>query len=186
MVSSGYYDGSCSSATKVRAPFTMKNRISAFTSDTRPRVRVSKTEVTGELLPQIVGQLTTTVASPSEKQHTLHRMEDLQQFCPIHRTKHPLAHCRIFKAKTLQSRLILINQWKICSRCTLSTNHSAKECQVTLRCSHCDSTCHCSALQDDSCAILDGPAWRQFIKYTSNPESVGWVLKEWQGATLSD
>ena len=101
MVSTGYDDGSHSSATKVKAPLATKNRTSAFTCDTRPWVRVSKTEVTGELLPQIVEQQTAAVVSPSENQHTRHRMEDAQQFCHHHRTKHPLAHCRTFKAKTL-------------------------------------------------------------------------------------
>ena len=154
MVSSGYNDGSRSSATKVKAPITTKNRMSPFTSHTRPRVRASKTEITGELLQQIVEQLTTAVASPSENQHTWSRLEDPHQFCPIRRTKHPLAHCRTFKAKTLQSRLILLNQWKICTRCAPTTNHSAKECQPKL-CSQGDSTRHCSALHHASCATLD-------------------------------
>ena len=74
MVSSGYDDGSCYAATKMKALLTTKNRMYAFTGDTRQKVRVSRTEVTGDLLPQIVEHPTTAVASPSENQHTHRRM----------------------------------------------------------------------------------------------------------------
>ena len=185
----------------MKTPLTIKNRISAFTSGTHPRVRVSKTEVTGEFMPQIVEQPTTAVVSPSENQHTRHRMEEISTLLKIsilivewnQRTRRRMEGPNILlrigqnsKQKTLQSRLILLDQWKIGTRCVLSTNHSAKECQVKLRCSHCDSTRHCSALNDASCDTLEGLAGRQFTRDLSNSESVGWASKALGGATLSD
>ena len=79
---------------------------------------------------------------------------------------HPL-QCTERKKHPTTSRLKLLNQFKICT-----TNHSAKECQVKLCHSHCDSTRHCSILLGASCASINGPAGRQFIRDIWNPERV--------------
>ena len=71
---------------------------------------------------------------------------DPSKWCILHKKPHPLSKCRAFRSKPIAERKNLLKQHRICYRCVASTNHLAKNCPCTTKCSECQSDRHLSAL----------------------------------------
>ncbi|XP_063758693.1 uncharacterized protein LOC134877201 [Eleginops maclovinus] len=80
-------------------------------------------------------------ASPFQK-----KMEEPDRQCPIHKKPHPLKKCKLFRNKTLEERKSYLRENYICYRCCGSTQHMAKDCKMTVKCSECSSDKHITAL----------------------------------------
>ncbi|XP_071226640.1 uncharacterized protein [Salvelinus alpinus] len=74
------------------------------------------------------------------------KIENPDHHCPIHNKPHPLKKCRGFRYKTLDERKSYLKENGICFRCCGSTQHRAKDCKVSIKCSECDSDRHLAAL----------------------------------------
>ncbi|XP_052073800.1 uncharacterized protein LOC127711732 [Mytilus californianus] len=66
--------------------------------------------------------------------------------CPIHKANHHLNTCRAFKAMTYEERRKYLKDNKICFKCCHSTTHMSRNCTVTVKCEHCGSNYHITAM----------------------------------------
>ncbi|KAL7831265.1 hypothetical protein SRHO_G00307680 [Serrasalmus rhombeus] len=85
----------------------------------------------------------------SNQDRTKKKLDDPDKTCPVHNKPHFLQKCSAFHAKSIEeSKNFLKNG--ICFKCCISTAHTARECQCTLRCTECDSGLH-------PCVLHPGP-----------------------------
>ncbi|XP_062831748.1 uncharacterized protein LOC134297634 [Anolis carolinensis] len=68
--------------------------------------------------------------------------------CPIHQGPHSLAECREFAKKPYKERLQIVQKAKVCFRCCGATIHFSKDCKEKVKCQHCNSIKHCSAMHN--------------------------------------
>ncbi|XP_062822173.1 uncharacterized protein LOC134294564 [Anolis carolinensis] len=68
--------------------------------------------------------------------------------CPIHQRPHSLAECREFSKKPYKERLQIVQKAKVCFRCCGATIHFSKDCKEKVKCQHCNSIKHCSAMHN--------------------------------------
>ena len=102
-------------------------------SGSRNTITVHKTDVSG--------------VEDSDKDTPKRKNDGPGRNCPIHNNKpHPLRKCKSFRAKTLDERKSYLKENGICFKCLASTAHMAKDCDVTVKCSECDSTRHNTAM----------------------------------------
>lgn len=80
--------------------------------------------------------------------------DEIDKQCPIHRKPHPLKKCRGFREKPLEERIRILKELSICFRCFSSNKHIAKNCDVSIKCSECESDKHLAALHPGP------PPWR--------------------------
>lgn len=73
-------------------------------------------------------------------------LDDPDKICPVHNKPHSLLKCRTFRTKPMEERKNFLKGNGICFKCCISTSHTAKECQCTVKCAECDSCLHPSAL----------------------------------------
>ena len=66
--------------------------------------------------------------------------------CIIHGQSHELNECRGFVSKPMWSRKKLLKDNNVCWRCCNSKEHRYRSCTASLKCSHCNSDEHPSAL----------------------------------------
>lgn len=71
---------------------------------------------------------------------------EIDKQCPIHHKPHPLKKCRAFREKPLEERKRILKESSICFRCCSSIKHVAKNCDVSVKCSECESDKHLAAL----------------------------------------
>ncbi|KAJ8365140.1 hypothetical protein SKAU_G00139710 [Synaphobranchus kaupii] len=95
----------------------------------RPPVSVHKTNISTE--------------ASTEVDNTV---EDLSKQCPIHHKPHPLRKCRGFRVMLLDDRKKFLKDNSICFRCCASTTHQAKNCDMVVKCTECESERHLAAL----------------------------------------
>lgn len=99
----------------------------------------------------------TDVMSSSNLSHakSLQRgTNEVEKQCPIHRKPYPLKKCRGFREKPIEEQKRILRELSICFRCCSSNKHVAKNCDVSIKCSECESDRHLAALHP-------GPApWR--------------------------
>lgn len=74
------------------------------------------------------------------------KLEDIDKQCPLHNMPHPLRKCRSFRYKSLEERKAFLKDKHICYRCCASTRHLAKDCEIAVQCTECNSNKHPSAL----------------------------------------
>ncbi|XP_073405354.1 uncharacterized protein [Dendrobates tinctorius] len=74
------------------------------------------------------------------------KSKDPSRQCPLHKKPHSLLKCRAFKEKSLEERKAFLKENRICYKCCSSTSHFARDCEVSARCTECDSTEHNSVL----------------------------------------
>ena len=86
------------------------------------------------------------------------KLDNLDKKCPVHNKPHSLQKCRAFRAKSIEDRKNFLKENGICFKCCISTSHTAKQYQHTVKCTECDSCMHLSALHPGS------PPW---VKDTS-------------------
>ena len=113
----------------------MKSEKPARYSSKTP-VTVYKTDVSSE-------------ASDHQTKPSRTKVENPDHHCSIHNKPHPLKKCCGFRYKTLDERKSYLKDNGICFRCCGSTQHRAKDCKVSIKCSECDS---------DLAALHPGPA----------------------------
>ncbi|KAL1021415.1 hypothetical protein UPYG_G00013000 [Umbra pygmaea] len=114
----------------VQSP-TQNNRPTKFSNKTS--ISVHKTEVKSEFSDNSI--LLNKEKSESPDYH-----------CPIHNKPHPLKKCRGFRIKTLDEPKLYLKENGICFRCCGSTQHRAKDCRSSVKCSECGSDRHLAAL----------------------------------------
>lgn len=73
-------------------------------------------------------------------------VENPDKQCPVHHRPHPLCKCRGFRAMLPDERKRVLKDNTICFRCCASTVHQAKNCDVVVKCTECDSEKHVTAL----------------------------------------
>ena len=73
-------------------------------------------------------------------------VQDSSVRCPIHKANHSLNDCRTFQRMLIHDRKKFLKDKGICFRCCISSDHVAKDCEITLKCSHCDSRKHATAM----------------------------------------
>ncbi len=78
--------------------------------------------------------------------------------CPIHKTPHSLAKCRAFREKPLEDRKRMLKDLHICYKCCASTEHVAKDCTSSVRCSVCNSDKHIAALHQQAHVVQSSGA----------------------------
>lgn len=66
--------------------------------------------------------------------------------CPLHKKPHPLKKCRAFRLKTIDERKSYLKDNHICYKCCGSTQHIAKDCKASIKCTECNSEKHIAAL----------------------------------------
>lgn len=66
--------------------------------------------------------------------------------CPLHNKPHPLRKCRGFRAKTLEERKAFLMDNRICFKCCTSSSHLAKDCEIEVKCSECESEGHSTVM----------------------------------------
>ncbi|XP_059802219.1 uncharacterized protein LOC132378919 [Hypanus sabinus] len=71
---------------------------------------------------------------------------DPRKNCPLHNKPHPLRKCRTFREKSLEERMALLKEKRICFKCCSSTSHFARECMIAMKCPECNSTNHNGAM----------------------------------------
>ncbi|XP_040208534.1 uncharacterized protein LOC120940042 [Rana temporaria] len=77
------------------------------------------------------------------------KASNLNQQCPIHNAPHSLSKCRAFKDKPIEERKSFLKEHNICFKCCASSDHLARDCKITIRCSLCNSAKHVDALHSD-------------------------------------
>lgn len=138
---------------------SMKSEKPARYSSKTP-VTVYKTDVSSE-------------ASDHQTKPSKTKVENPDRNCPIHNKSHPLKKCRGFRYKTLDERKSYLKDNGICFRCCGSTQHRAKDCKVSIKCSECDSDRHLAALHP-------GPAPTNTDTATAETEHGGESLSGWE------
>ncbi|XP_071138882.1 uncharacterized protein [Mytilus edulis] len=66
--------------------------------------------------------------------------------CPINKANHHLNTCRAFKAMTYEERRKYLKDNNICFKCCHSTTRMSRNCTVTVKCDHCGSNYHITAM----------------------------------------
>jgi len=69
--------------------------------------------------------------------------------CPIHKAEHSLDECRAFKSKSYEERREILKKNRICFRCCVATDHVSRNCNANVKCEHCPSSRHTSAMHVD-------------------------------------
>ncbi|XP_040209336.1 uncharacterized protein LOC120940491 [Rana temporaria] len=77
------------------------------------------------------------------------KASNLNQQCPIHNAPHSLSKCCAFKDKPIEERKSFLKEHNICFKCCASSDHLARDCKITIRCSLCNSAKHVNALHSD-------------------------------------
>ena len=75
------------------------------------------------------------------------------KLCPLHKTKHALNKCKVFRTKPIEERRKFLKEKKICFRCCESDQHVRKSCKVDVRCETCESNSHASAMHIDTSTL---------------------------------
>lgn len=128
------------------APVTPLNSSHRFTTGPSKLERVEKRPAYGKnyVSAHKTGIASLQTASQAESSNT--RRGEIDRQCPIHKKPHPLKKCRGFRSKSLEDRKAFLKENGICFRCCSSTIHLAKNCEVALKCTECESDRHIAAL----------------------------------------
>ena len=88
----------------------------------------------------------------TKKTELKHQESEVTQVstCPLHKTNHSLNDCRGFKEKSYEDRRKFLRENNICFKCCTSYQHKRRDCSAKVRCYHCGSESHCSALHVSS------------------------------------
>lgn len=77
--------------------------------------------------------------------------------CPLHKMgNHSAINCRQLMSKDLDVRKDLIKKSGLCYRCVATTAHRARECDVPIRCTECNSERHLAILHSPNFPKVDG------------------------------
>lgn len=74
------------------------------------------------------------------------QVEDPKTLCPIHKKPHPFKKCKSFRAMLLDDRKKFLRDKYICFHCCASVSHQAKNCDVLVKRTECNSERHIAAL----------------------------------------
>lgn len=69
-----------------------------------------------------------------------------EKICPLHKTRHSLNSCRVFKSKPIEERWKFLKEHRLCFRCCESDQHVKRSCKEEVKCADCGSTTHSAAL----------------------------------------
>ncbi|XP_063072405.1 uncharacterized protein LOC134463094 [Engraulis encrasicolus] len=78
--------------------------------------------------------------------HSTTANEDPERQCPLHLKPHSLQVCRGFREMTIDERKRILQEKNICFKCCASNKHVARNCEVVIKCTECDSNRHPTAL----------------------------------------
>ena len=135
----------------LNSPFMAPNKKDRFESHSnvhRP-VSVHKTDISSFASPPLPNRQSDNA--------NYHSNLDPGRQCPIHHKPHPLNKCRGFREMPLENRKKILKEHYICYKCCASTKHVAKNCEVNVKCTECDSDRHQAALHPGPAPWLSKP-----------------------------
>jgi hypothetical protein len=74
-------------------------------------------------------------------------MNSDEVMCPVHSKPHSLNACREFSKWEILKRREFLKKKGICFKCCETNSHLMKDCKQSVRCAHCQSVKHSTAMQ---------------------------------------